>query len=76
MNDLLSNDLFMLGLMNTKEMQVYPEWVLAENLHQCEAFYQMMYPEKRKTSRKRKGMLSFLQRKKSKDSNVEQIMVD
>lgn len=76
MNHLLSNNLFMLGLTYSKEMPVYPGWVMAENLHQCDVFYQMMYPENRKARKKKNRVLFFLLRKKPKASNVEQTLMD
>ena len=77
MNNYLSNNLFIAGLKNSKEMPVYPEWVLAEKLHQCEGFFEMWYGiGKKKTGRKKKKFFSVLPWKKPKVSKVQQIVND
>lgn len=43
MNEVLSNVLVMTGLRNTKEMPIYPDWVLAENMEQNERFLEFLY---------------------------------
>lgn len=77
MNNLLKNNLFMAGLMSSKEMPIYPEWVLAENLQECEGFFETWYScEKKKTGRKKKEFFFVLPWKKPRVSKVQRAIND